>query len=322
MIQGVDILGFRGIAKGKLADFRTTNVFVGPNACGKSTVLEAIYIAASESPAAPLRVERSRSKNEPFRWWFYRGQAEQGFKIHLALEPSENYDPLIRYECRRGADYSKVNIELGSPRGRHEQEFSFDELLRHSQEQAYLRQARVRFVDVKSERLPLPVLYTEVTRSGLRQSVFDTVARLIPNATGLEILTSSDGEPELNVSFKTSAIPVALMGDGISSLVRQCLELASHPGGLVFMEEPEAFKHPAAINSVAAAIMDAAQRKTQIFLTTHSLELIDGLLEYSAPLAADIAIYRMRLDEGNLLCSRFSGRQAFELRKLIEEDLR
>lgn len=117
MIQGVKIVGFRGIAQGELTDFRTTNVFVGPNACGKSTVLEAIYIAASESPAAPLAVERSVSKNEPFRWWFHRGQSEQGFKIHLALEASENYDPLIRFECRRGLDYSNVSIEIGSPRG-------------------------------------------------------------------------------------------------------------------------------------------------------------------------------------------------------------
>lgn len=112
------------------------------------------------------------------------------------------------------------------------------------------------------------------------------------------------------------------MGDGISSLVRQCLELACHPGGLVLMEEPEAFKHPAAISNVAAALMDAAHRKTQIFVTTHSLELIDDLLEHAGSSAEEIAVYRMRLQDGALVCSRFSGEQALELRKLIEEDLR
>lgn len=323
MITGIRIERFRGIVEGHLTGFRSINVFVGPNACGKSTVLEGLFIAAAESPAAPLQVNRLHSEADPFRWWFYQGNSDAGFKLDLELEPSEKYDPLISFHCRRGLYHENVLIDIRSPRGIHEQEYSLAELKQHAAEWPLSRSSRSRFVDVRQERVPLPQLYTEAARSGMRQNVTELVRSLIPGSTGLEILTSSDGNPELNVSFPDSAIPVVLMGDGLNSLVRQCLELASQAGGVVMMEEPEAFKHPAAVRKVASALIAASQRKTQIFLTTHSLELLDALLESAGEEGlSDLAVFRMRLDGGHLQSSRFSGKQARELRVAIEEDLR
>jgi hypothetical protein len=324
VVRGISIERFRGLAQAHLQDFRALNVFVGPNASGKSAVLEALFIAALESPAAPLVLNRLASKSDPFRWWFYRGQAGDGFKIDLEIEPSENHDSVIRFWCRSGLRSENVVIELHGPRGHHEQEYSLAQLKEHAATwPASNVRTPVRFVDVRHERLPLPILYTEATRAGLREYVANLVRSLLPGATGLEILTSADGEPELNVSFPDSAIPVALMGDGVISLVRQCLELAALPGGIVMMEEPEAFKHPASIRKVASAIVQASHRQTQVFLTTHSLELLDALLEFVGPAhLSDLAVYRMRLDDGSLQVSRFSGQQAQELRSAIEEDLR
>jgi predicted GTPase len=48
----VKIQGYRGLRTAELDGFTSLNVFVGPNGCGKSAVLEAIYLAAAEEPKA------------------------------------------------------------------------------------------------------------------------------------------------------------------------------------------------------------------------------------------------------------------------------
>lgn len=57
MIKNVQINGFRGIATGRINDFRKFNVFVGPNNSGKSAVLEALYLASAAHRPASLIVQ-------------------------------------------------------------------------------------------------------------------------------------------------------------------------------------------------------------------------------------------------------------------------
>ncbi len=46
MITDLYLKGFRGIAEGEISDFRQFNLLVGPNNSGKTTILEALYLAA------------------------------------------------------------------------------------------------------------------------------------------------------------------------------------------------------------------------------------------------------------------------------------
>lgn len=50
MIHTVEIRGLRGIREGTLNQLTPLVVLVGPNACGKSTVLEALFMGASNTP--------------------------------------------------------------------------------------------------------------------------------------------------------------------------------------------------------------------------------------------------------------------------------
>jgi len=118
-------------------------------------------------------------------------------------------------------------------------------------------------------------------------------------------------------------VPVELAGDGIHAAVRLALELAIPKGGLALLEEPEIHLHPAAIQLSARAILEATRREVQVVLSTHSLELIDALLEETnLDDLATTAVFRTRLDEGRLVTSLLSGSEAINARTLIAEDLR
>ena len=106
-------------------------------------------------------------------------------------------------------------------------------------------------------------------------------------------------------------------------LLQQCLELAAPEGGVVLLEEPEVHMHPGAIRQIARAVLAAVERKVQVVLTTHSLELIDSLLSETKTEDLDkLSFYRLQLREGTLKSSRLSGGEASVARDQIQDDLR
>jgi hypothetical protein len=171
---------------------------------------------------------------------------------------------------------------------------------------------------------PLHDLYSGIGERGEREALLDLVAGVVPGLVLIEVHTDQ-GDPRLNLTFADGSVPVAMAGDGIRALVRMSLELYAHPegAGTVLLEEPEAYQHPAAIRASGRAIVEAVRRGIQVILTTHSLELIDALLDHLKPDELDqLSLHRLVLDEGSLRTSRLSGSEVRLARGDIEEDLR
>lgn len=60
MINSITIQGFRGIESGKINKLTQFNIFVGSNDSGKSTILEAIYLACAVHSDATLLVQNNK----------------------------------------------------------------------------------------------------------------------------------------------------------------------------------------------------------------------------------------------------------------------
>lgn len=312
MFTGVKIAGYRGVHTANLEGFSALNVFVGPNASGKSALLEAIFVAASENPSALAFCLKLHREEEPLRWLFHKDTTRLSIELQGSI--AEQLDGPPRLEAARSLD--SLEISLGSSPGN---AYTLEDLRKLGESNRF--QTGARFVEAARPTVSLALLYTNAVQSGLRDEVFVLVKSLVPESRGLEILTNPNGTPELNVVFSDWAAPVSTLGDGLHSLIRQCLELASKRGPIL-LAEPEAFKHPAAIVKMASAIVAAQERGTQIFLTTHSLELIDALLSAKGKRVGEMALFRLALQNGTLLHSKVGGEEARDLRAAIEEDLR
>lgn len=69
--------------------------------------------------------------------------------------------------------------------------------------------------------------------------------------------------------------------------------------------------------------MSAMREGIQVILTTHSLELIDGLLhEATGEDLKKLSLFRTLLKEGQLLTSRLDGEEVAFARSQIQDDLR
>ncbi len=305
MISTIEIEGLRGIREGKLDDLAPLTILVGPNGSGKSTVLESLFLAATDLNLknAFNRIIRGVGPSRHARWLFYRSGKLRKLTIKAQADPGKE-------QISRAMDCDPDATSFSNERG---SIFS----------RKRLPEARLVNASVFGLAPPLHELFTAVVKGGRRADVNDAVSKIVRGATHVEILTEGN-QPVLHVVFPDYSVPAQLVGDGIHTLLRVVCHLAISPGGLVLLEEPEAHQHPGAIRLTAIAILAAIQRGVQVVLSTHSLELIDALI--SAATEEDlrkIALFRLVLSaNGELKSSRLAGEQiAFE-RFQIEDDLR
>lgn len=184
-------------------------------------------------------------------------------------------------------------------------------------------EARIIEAHSVNRQTPLHQLFSETVEQGRRKEARKIIASVIPDVIDMEILTEGD-IPIVYLVFEGHSVPVELAGDGVLSLLRLSLELASRRGGVVLLEEPEVHQHPGAIQQSARAILAAIRREIQVILTTHSLELIDSLLAEARDDAEldRLSVYRVHLQGGHLQSSRIAGLDVAFARAEIGDDLR
>src|SRR5580704_18693644 len=88
MITSLDIQNLRGIRQGKLDGLRPLTILLGPNGCGKSTVLEAAGVAcAGGSAGAAFTALASREwlGLAGLSYWF---DAKDGATVVASFEPA------------------------------------------------------------------------------------------------------------------------------------------------------------------------------------------------------------------------------------------
>jgi energy-coupling factor transporter ATP-binding protein EcfA2 len=323
----------RGIRAATLTDLTPLVVLVGPNGSGKSTILDGLLIAANPRPGEAIgqAVERREGLSSGARWLLWKGGNDGPAGITVKADSEvrtctltlaeiskdrTRIGGMVRGQDATGKLVTNTGIATDFPPGGSYGQSGFFKALDDVPD--------VRFLDPRAAglRTPLHQLYTRVVEQGLHKGAIESLRALIPGIEDIQILAEGD-VPVVYLIFGGYAVPAALAGDGIRLLLHLTFELATRPGGLVLMEEPEVHMHPGAIRQCARAILAAVRRQVQVVLSTHSLELIDALVgESSDADLAQLSLYRLQLQAGNLQSSRLPGPQVAFARTEIQDDLR
>lgn len=353
MLKRIKIENLRGIREGEIDGLTRLVVLVGPNGCGKSTVLEGAFIGGSKEPAAAAgAVTHRRAHTWNGASWLIRGGNEQTVaKVEVEWTDGTHVARRIRWDSvLRVADANEKLSKAGAPgpysafRIYREQPplapvgegagapfgvaamAANNEFLPYEVE-ADLHLSPLRLVDPTMGQ-PLHDLFTQVKKGAGRNDVLESAQQLIADLEGIEILTENS-VPRLCLTFRTGTapvVPVSLAGDGIHALLRMAFELANPAGGTLLLEEPEVHMHPRALSSCAKAIVAAVRRDVQVIMTTHSMELIDRLLsELTDEEVLDpgmMALQKLRLRDGALTPIVIPASDAEHARTSVEEDLR
>jgi predicted ATPase len=331
VISAVEIRNFRGIQRGTLEGLTPLTVLVGPNASGKSTILDALLIGANPVPGYAVgQVGIRRRDVESGRWLFWKSHADTEPEISvtthggevrhcaLTLDPSSPNDrSRITCRVRDGVDaWCDPILVVVGPDNHYEYE---------TWSRALADVPEIALYEGKLSRIetPLHKLFTKTREQGRREEVKAIVDVVIPGVLDIEILAPGDS-PVVYFTFDDYSAPVATAGDGVETLLRLCFALASRPSGVVLVEEPELHKHPGALHQCAMAILAALRRGIQIIFSTHSLELIDAILAETRDGAEldKLSVHRVRLTDGWLKSHRLAGSEIAFARTTIEDDLR
>ncbi len=132
-------------------------------------------------------------------------------------------------------------------------------------------------------------------------------------------------EGKLLVTVGSETLPLEAMGDGFVNIVRLATSHSFVERGVVIVEEPETAMHAGYLALYAKMLVDfVAGSARQVVLSTHSLELIDYVLEFAEQkgLLNRVNVVLLRRYDGQVEPLLYDGIDAYNRRAEIQEELR
>lgn len=312
MITSLDISRFRGIRDLSLPQLGRINLVVGDNNSGKTSVLEALQLLRSPGLGNIYRIARQRESmfglntssiyenliymfaDEGGRYEFgvsstidgkEVSQSIKGSVLRILLEPGE-----IDMATRRMIEESGTGLETDVFNG--EAEYRDGDKI-HKDSIHVNRYSRVTgtavsavdsyrivyispFEHLKGNTISLIVRNEEYKKICLKAlQLFD------PDIEDMMILRSdiNDRPVEYLKHRSLGVMPLSTYGDGIKKVLVLSNAIATAERGILLIDEIETAIHKKYYLDIFSFLVKAAKAfDVQVFITTHSIEAIDGLL--------------------------------------------
>jgi predicted ATPase len=349
--KSIEIKAFRGLREVRLDGLSRINIIAGKNNAGKTTVLEAIAacchpvdgkswieMALRRGSRLPLdqqlhqlfpvvrgNIELSyeRAGNPP-QW---RIEVRLAERQELASEvPDEELTVAnaIRMVTRIGLDLAPVGAAPDSPL-RMQCEFA----LRPGETVPKLRSPEdVETVSVTSQTHRAEgfqiALLASLEERRAHESILALLQQFDPDVEKIEVYDPFSIRSAIRVWHKkTGQTPLSVFGDGFRRVLTYALALfRCRDGGVLLIDEIETAIHYSALREVYAWLVHACEcYNVQLFVTTHSLEAIDALLD-ATPEKQDTTYFRLfDIGQGPRVI-RFSEPELRTLRHELGDEVR
>ncbi len=142
---------------------------------------------------------------------------------------------------------------------------------------------------------------SDAVKNGGKNDIIEMSNAFDKNIIGLELL----GEERRTVPYlqhnKLGLIPLSVFGDGIKKVMLIACSILSLKDGVLLIDEIETAIHTSALKDFFQWFVNACKKyNTQVFITTHSIEAIDAILESSRNHLNDIVCYRLEDDNSGI----------------------
>lgn len=322
MLTSIHIQGFKGFKNTLIAPMRKVNLILGGQNVGKTSLLEAVYLGASdikkyEQLPTLFRVAEGKDSQRYLqsvlgkKQWFVDLSDDQG----KVLRTTNNLDRLreklfeLRVIKNDGINIRRLiggsNIEEG-----HDAFLSSIGSEKINLIDAYDAAKEILFVNPLAVSVHLPnqfdvaQLFDKTIMARKKKILLDMLRRIDPRLEDMHSL-SPDGEQRIYVELEGDgeALPLPQLGHGFSRLVYLYCSLLVTDAKLALIDEVENGIHYSSLPTLFQGIQDiAAKHDVQTLMTTHSWDCIRAAYKTFADAdnLQDFQLIRLERDGDNI----------------------
>ena len=300
MFHNIEINRLRGIKYSKIEGLKQINLFFGKNNCGKSSLLDAIFLISGVSnPKLPLNVNiiRNYRRLEPsdMKLDFYSLdmsspiviKAENGETRELQISVVESSSSKVNL---LGEDNNVVSTDLDNKYGLvlkykvDEQAYESSIIMSHSSNNSleqrikmpahYKEKLTCRYLNPKFDFTTSIDGLVDVIKNKDEAFIVNALRLIEPN---IKDFVLSQNEVLVDIGLN-KRIPINMMGDGARKILSILTSIYECKNGIVLIDELSNGFHYSVMKGVWRSIVSVAKKNNvQIFATTHDLDSIKGL---------------------------------------------
>jgi AAA15 family ATPase/GTPase len=351
---------FRGIREMKVNDLGDINIFVGDNNSGKTSVLEAIQILSD--PCAYNLLLTSAERERYGGAFFPHGLSRLDsfmylFHNYAGAAKSERYFMRLGADAYNRKGSVEIAGSLAMQLIDWNEVAKDDTLMGYSDNGSAAKEmAALTFagslcsnlLDERAEALeineytPSLIRHTEkplfpleyirpmghtfrkiINHRDARERAVQLLREFEPNITDLRYIDNNAQRAVPVVETRQGDIPLSVYGDGMKKALVILDAILMAEVGVVLADEFETAIHTSVMGSIFAFFLRSAKEMdVQLFLTTHSLEAVDKLLENAGSDLDRIRLIRLKNKGGEIYAKVIPGTEAYALRGQFEMELR
>ena len=343
-LKSIKIENFRGIKYLEINDLARVNLLVGKNNCGKTSILESLFLLSGISnPELMMRIQALRgqglSTGVDWKSYFYNydhkqaivlsGEQKQG-KRQLKISPMFGSLPIEHGTdtptvSGNGGPIPPVRAELftteGTPTG-----LQYDFTVNGRSYQATINQTisqegtgainwnmppnyEERLASVFS--LPTerynPLFVDKMLRAKRKSILVKALQFVDPKIQDIQMSAAGVLCADIGLAY---FLPINLLGGGASHMASILSSIDGAEGGLSMIEEIENGLHVSVLKPTWEMILEhSAEHSTQVFITTHSDDVIKSLTAVSNRrlFSDEVACFALeKLDSDEIKAFRYS----------------
>ncbi|MBT3261062.1 AAA family ATPase [bacterium] len=355
MFNKLSIKNFRGIEKLDIENFNRINIFVGENGIGKTSILDAIYVSINPNNALLSfktnlfrRIDDAVNNPNFWRTFFYKFSEKNKISISLSnkskdnkrkieikpvysaqkltLQPQENKQndffstsPTIEEETILGLNYEctigdkKITSDI-TQKDSNSFQSKADENYQENLNGSYLNNHT--FLDNDNIASKLSNLIDRKRKNEL----LDLLKKFKLSIS--DIVLDKNRKIKIDDNGFSELVYAHTYGDGFVRALHIICNFMANDSDVVLIDELENGLHVFSQKYVWESVLNLleTQNNTQLFATTHSIEMIKNLYEVFKENNKEnlLSVYRMQKDENNVL--KVIHYNSEDLQYVIEQD--
>jgi AAA15 family ATPase/GTPase len=331
MIRTLSIENFRGIQRTEIPNLSRINLFFGKNNCGKSSLLEAIFILSNRfNPTLALKINELRhyydNTLEGLSSSFYNRDTD--IPIHITSESTEHDKYLMTISTERilskeiddnapvsydGKEY-RLNV-FTSTNGKANPITGFEVIRKDGKLVLTLHNTPVeRQKDTCIYMTPTYPFFEaidvlkDMIQNKQKEGLILSLQSLEPSISDIAVV----GKDVMVDVAINKLLPVNILGDGIRKILSIILNINACKGGMLLIDEVDNGFHFTSMTSLWQAILSTAlECNTQIFVTTHNIDSLKSLntvlsKQSNSQMRQEISAYKLiKKDNAELVALRY-----------------